>query len=670
MPRRGAGNSGSCSTPATSNRRDDCPHPSSGAVSNIDTPRSRKERVLELMRANRLAEAGALCEEVARNENNAGAWHLLGVIHGMRGNLQEAERCSREAIRLHPGYTDAYCNLGAALRAQSRLDEAIPALRQALKLQPHHIEAHYNLGLALVADQRLDEATEALGEATKLKPDHVEAYLYLGAALAASGRFEEAVDALHRVLALNTAHAAAHVYLGNVFVDLGRMEEAAASYRQALRQQPRDPETLNNLGNALSELGRKDEAITAYRQALEIDSHYFQACHNLGLTHLDQHNAGEAITSFKRALELQPDDPDVLRNLGRAWRLKGELPEAVKSYRRAIQRKPDFAEARFNLAIVHLLIGQFREGWEEYAWHWRRAGSPVRPCPAPTWDGADLSGRTVFLCAEQGIGDELFFLRFAEQLRQRGAGRIVYRPSPKIESLLARVPVFDRLAGPEEAPLAGDCALSVGDLPRLLGHARADQIPPPLALTPLPARLDAMRTRLATLGPPPYLGVTWRAGIRGQDLGIFKESPLASLAKALASLPGTVLVLQRNPGSGEIDQFSATLGRRAHDLSALNDDLEQMLALLSLIDDYVGVSNTNMHLRAGAGRTAQVLVPSPPEWRWMAEGKGSPWFPGFSVYRQGYDGDWTQALEELAVDLRNKTPKPAPGTVTQRRQDH
>ena len=94
------------------------------------------------------------------------------------------------------------------------------------------------------------------------------------------------------------------------------------------------------------------------------------------------------------------------------------------------------------------------------------------------------------------------------------------------------------------------------------------------------------------------------------------------------------------------------LGRPAHDLSTLNEDLEQILALLSLIDEYVGVSNTNMHLRAGAGKTARVLVPAPPEWRWMAEGNESPWFPGFGVYRQRYDGSWDEAFDMLATDLK------------------
>ena len=96
--------------------------------------------------------------------------------------------------------------------------------------------------------------------------------------------------------------------------------------------------------------------------------------------------------------------------------------------------------------------------------------------------------------------------------------------------------------------------------------------------------------------------------------------------------------------------FRRILGRPAHDLNALNEDLESMLALLALLDDYVGVSNTNTQLRAGVGKTARVLVTAPPDWRWMAEGNESPWFPGFRAYRQGNDGGWDEAFQELAHD--------------------
>jgi hypothetical protein len=123
------------------------------------------------------------------------------------------------------------------------------------------------------------------------------------------------------------------------------------------------------------------------------------------------------------------------------------------------------------------------------------------------------------------------------------------------------------------------------------------------------------------------------------------------LARALRRAPGTIVALQRLPDDDEIDRLTAALGRPVHDLTALNTDLEAMLALMGALDDYVCVSNTNLHLRAAVGRTSRVLVPNPPEFRWMVAGAESPWFPGTVLYRQGIDADWSQALDDLAGDL-------------------
>jgi hypothetical protein len=58
-------------------------------------------------------------------------------------------------------------------------------------------------------------------------------------------------------------------------------------------------------------------------------------------------------------------------------------------------------------------------------------------------------------------------------------------------------------------------------------------------------------------------------------------------------------------------------------LTALYEVLEALLALLALVDSYVGVSNTNLHLRAGRERR-QVLEPRPSEWRRMPSDNESP----------------------------------------------
>jgi hypothetical protein len=87
-----------------------------------------------------------------------------------------------------------------------------------------------------------------------------------------------------------------------------------------------------------------------------------------------------------------------------------------------------------------------------------------------------------------------------------------------------------------------------------------------------------------------------------------------------------------------------------------------MLALLALLDDYVTVSNTNVHLRAAVNRGCRVLIPSPPEFRWMAAGSVSPWFPDCRIYRQGPDGSWDEALAGLAADLASSRGAAHQGT--------
>jgi hypothetical protein len=123
--------------------------------------------------------------------------------------------------------------------------------------------------------------------------------------------------------------------------------------------------------------------------------------------------------------------------------------------------------------------------------------------------------------------------------------------------------------------------------------------------------------------------------------------PAHELFAALASVPGTVFALQRGASDEELAMAGAALGRPVHDLSLECEDPEDALAVVALVDRHVGVSSTNMHLAALAGRSAEVLVPFPPEWRWRPEGE-SPWFPGFRVLRQSSDGAWSRALAALA----------------------
>jgi Flp pilus assembly protein TadD len=430
----------------------------------------------------------------------------------------------------------------------------------------------------------------------------------------------------------------------------GRYEEAVEQYLALLKLEPRAADALCNCGVSLMQLGKLDEAETFMRRALALDVRSLAAWNDLALLHQRAGRNEQAVALAREGLR-RADSTHLRNTLGLAHQYLGNYEKAADFFRRAIQLDGANAAAHFNLASLLLAQGRFAEGWREYAWRPQRATARSALAGVRWLEVADLggvAGKSVQLVGEQGLGDELFLMRFAGGLLERGA-RLSYRGDSRIGSLLApRIAVASGNDG-----TADYCAL-LGDLPALLG---ADSTPAPLALAPRAERVAKAASHLAG-AKAPFLGVTWAAGPtadaqRARDLGVLhKRISAEALGAALRGCAATLVVLQRAPLREDVESLARAFGGPLIDLSSLNDDLEDMLGLLATLDEYAGVSNTNMHLRAAAGRPARVLVQWPPEWRYGVAGSATPWFPQFRLYRETARAGWGEALQALANDLK------------------
>jgi predicted O-linked N-acetylglucosamine transferase (SPINDLY family) len=164
--------------------------------------------------------------------------NFIGVVNTGLGNTENAIASYTRAIKLEPGYAEAYCNLGVALQHLGRNQEAISSYSKAIQLQPGYANAHFSLGSALKNVGRHVEAVTSYTRAIKLKPDYAEAHNNLGNALKFLGRNEEASASFTRAIQLNPNNAEAHNNLGHMLFELSRYEEALASYAAALRYKP------------------------------------------------------------------------------------------------------------------------------------------------------------------------------------------------------------------------------------------------------------------------------------------------------------------------------------------------------------------------------------------------------------------------------------------------
>jgi tetratricopeptide (TPR) repeat protein len=477
-----------------------------------------------------------------------------------------------------------------------------------------------------------------------------------------TGRYAELENRARSLLKLYPESGAIWKLFGPSLQMQGK--DALPAMQRAAELLPNDAVVQYNLGIALKSAGQLDNAAASYHRAVALKPKFAEAHLNLGVILQDLAQLQDAIASYRKALELKPDFVEAHFNLGNALKDSGQLDAALKSYHRTVELKPDFAEAHKSLGFALLLKAQFADGWKEYSWRIRPPGAlnyPVKQPPEnPLFNRkldellpSNLQGMRIVLLKDQGLGDELFFLRFARELKQRGAW-LAYVADPRIASFIRRTKLVDYVAKQDEVIEDSHAAILVGDLPLVLGMADNSVIPPSISLEALPEKRQDISRRLASHRDPtrPMIGITWRGGRdqRNERL-LFKEIPLQQLAFALRGIQATFVIVQRNPQPGEIAEFEAALGHSVLDLSDLNDDLEGMLALMEQLDDYISVSNTNMHLRASAGKTARVLIPHLQDFRWMAEGDSSPWFPGFTAYRRALDNSWDRALEQLKCHI-------------------
>ena len=455
------------------------------------------------------------------------------------------------------------------------------------------------------------------------------------------------------------------------YLQSGQSELALDAARRAHEASRGNLDYLNTLGVAYGELGELERAESSFRKALKRKPVFIDALINLAKTLEKQERFAESIPLYERALALDETYPKLATNLARLYRLRGDPSRArallerlarqvepqdlalglaecdaspIERLARAVEEHPEWRLAQNALGHALLANGQWREGWRHYAA--RRAlfdatASPPTPLPPR------LEGERILLRGDQGLGDVLFFLRFAPLLRERGA-RLSLLCERKLHALIREM---DAVMAEETGSFERRVWLS--ELPAQL---ECDQIPPAWPLSLSHEQRASAKQRLASLGKCPYLAVTWRAGTdtaRGREFGIERTSltkavPPAELGAALRGWPGTLIALQRGGRAGEAAQFGLPL----HDLSFLGDDLPTLLAVLAELDEYITVSNTNVHLLAGLGKSARVLVPYPAEWRWMRREGRSTWFPDFPVYRQTGSRDWRAALEQLRKDLR------------------
>lgn len=424
-------------------------------------------------------------------------------------------------------------------------------------------------------------------------------------ALSDQGKFQEAWQIWDRASVMSPNNPVAHFGMAQNLGNMGLNGTALAIMRMSVQVSP-TPDNWYLLGQCLRRTQDYEAARRAYDEALKL------GCHKELLKHLYTAYAGTYVNG-------------------------GEPEKGMVWIEKALEIEPDFFHAVNTKALLLLESGRYEEGWPLYAKRWRSPGYLVREYPGINqWDGK-TKVETLFIHAEQGLGDEILFASAVPPLRDF-AGKIVGECQGRLIELFRRsFPYVTWYATPQEVLASNEFSAAdplrsawyrMGDLLSVFGAQ------PKAFLKADPVKVAGYRARLQALGPGPYVGFSWKGG-SPETHERYRNAPKDRWRELISKCKGTAVSVQYGAG----DKFDIP-----HWDCAIND-LDEFAALIAALDLVISCCGASVHFAGGLGTPCWAAVPKECAWRYA--GDEMRWYDSVKMYK----GTWDQVFYGLGLDL-------------------
>ncbi|MFC1845734.1 tetratricopeptide repeat protein [Candidatus Dependentiae bacterium] len=542
-----------------------------------------------------------------------------------KGNIKAATESYRQAIALNPNNFQANFLLGVTLCKQGLVKESIPSFKQALKQQPANVRVLFNLGVALEITGNIDKAIEHYKKAVAFFHPYTQAHLRLASCL----EKEQPTEALKHyliVIKLDPHSFDAHLAAAKLLCEQDELTKSLELFDKAYALKPATNDVNLNLANEMLQLGNKlfgqrrgQEAAHVFRNILSINDNYSAVHHNLAFT--------------------------LAERLGKHY-------EALKHYRRAIEIKPENHEAHFCFALSCLATGDLSRGWQEYKHRW------LRPRNAPRrfgetfehlWEGQDLEGKTIAIRCEQGLGDTLHFIRYAQMLKECGAYVIAEVQKP-LTKLLASCQHLDEIVQMGHPMPPCDYQIPMLNLPAVFGTS-LETIPNKTPyLHPMP-KLEKKWKEYLEKDTNFKIGICWHGDAAH---GQVKFMPLSCFVPLLNIENTSFYSLQKISGLEQLKDLPAnvTLHQFGPDFDKTYGSFMDTAAVMKSLDLVITADTSIAHLAGGLGVQTWIILPFPAEWRWLMNRDDSPWYPTVRLFRQKKINEWQPVVQKIKKALK------------------
>lgn len=474
------------------------------------------------------------------------------------------------------------------------------------------------------------------------------------------GDFEAAESLYKRVLKYDPTHFMARGNLATTLNELGKIEEFYSLAQALYKEFPNDAGVLNKVGIAHYRKGEFKQAYETLKLAIPLEPNRYETFLNLSSIAAEVNDTRGALEYALEAVKLGPSNAGSHTNLGSAFMASGRPDEAKHCFETVLMLDPMNNHARTNLAVLetrkgnhaaaiiayetclasqmdpievqkirfflglsYLTLGNLTEGWKNYEYGFieesTNGRNPCRKFECSAWRGEQLTGKTLLVWREQGLGDELMFFSALGDLRAKveaNGGSVIVESDWRLCQLLSRsFPTFKvrpqaffdkpNMKSPFQdfdfhipsASLFGYFRKSKKDFERSRPYLKVDERARQLFDTRLGDRLGKLR-----------VGICWRSGALSALRNV-NYTALVDWVDLLLLKNIQLVNLQYGDTEKErrkvIDELGAYINHWP-DLD-LKEDLENTAALCSNLDLVISVGTAAAQLACAVGTPTLIL---------------------------------------------------------------
>jgi hypothetical protein len=319
----------------------------------------------------------------------------------------------------------------------------------------------------------------------------------------------------------------------------------------------------------------------------------------------------------------------------------------------AVQRLPNERVPRLYNALTLVALGKLTEGFRRREALFDGAGwqgrTTAAPPDYPSWRGESLEGKSIVIWSEFGLGDEIFFFRFARILRERHwAARVtvvcqaplvdLFRASGEAASICCvedaqQLPLHDYWVYPHAIPVWA--ALDIDHLPDVVPYLPTGVGDAP---TLVPATPRALKVGVVFKGAPTH------------ENDASRSLPSLSCLDPLFALEGVEFyIMQKGQGEDEAADYAVRL-HNVHDLGPRLCSFGDTARLMGIMDLMISVDTSAANLAGAMGKPLWLMLPMLGDWRWHFEREDSPWYPSARLFREKGRG-WPEVVERMRLSL-------------------